>query len=78
MAALSAGRDTRPDAGNTVYYERHRTERTLLYQIVAEYYPAFLDLMSAQGRALPVYVQHEFEDYPRCGRLEHGLTYRMY
>jgi len=44
MAALSAGRDTRPVAGNAVCYERHCPERTLLYQIIAEYYPAFLDL----------------------------------
>jgi len=77
MAALSAGRNARP-VGNAVYYERHRPERTLLYQIIEEYYPAFLDLMSAQCRTLPAYVQREFEDYLRCGRLEHGLTYRMY
>ena len=72
MAALSAGRDAHP-VGNAVSYERHRPERTLLYQIIAEYSPAFLELMSAQGRALPVYVQREFEDYLRCGRLEHGF-----
>jgi hypothetical protein len=77
MAALSAGRDART-VGDTVYYERHRPEQTLLHQIIEEYYPAFLDLMSAQGRTLPAYVQREFEDYLRCGRLEHGLTYRMY
>ena len=63
----------RPVAGNAVYYERHRPEQTLLYPIVAEYYPAFQDLMAAQGRALPEYVQREFEDYLRCGRLEHGF-----
>ena len=73
MAALSAGRDARLVAGNAVYYERHRPEQTLLYPIVAEYYPAFLDLMAAQGRTLPEYVQREFEDYLRCGRLEHGF-----
>ncbi len=77
MAALSAGRDARP-VGYAVYYERHRPERTLLYQIIEEYSPAFLDLMSAQCRTLPAYVLREFEDYLRCGRLEHGLTYRMY
>jgi len=73
MAALSADRDARPVAGNAVYYERHRPEQTLLYPIVAEYYPAFHDLMAAQGRTLPEYVQREFEDYLRCGRLEHGF-----
>jgi len=73
MAAISAGRDARTVAGNAVYYERHRPGQTLLYHIVEEYYPAFLDLMAAQGRALPPAVQREFEDYLRCGRLEHGF-----
>jgi len=63
MAALSAGRDARPVAGNAEYYERHRPEQTLLYPIVAEFYPAFQDLMAAQGRTLPEYVQREFDAY---------------
>lgn len=54
-------------------YTRHRPERNLLYQIVEEYYPAFESRLASQGRALPVYVQCEFEDYLRCGRLEHGF-----
>ena len=29
--------------------------------------------MDAQGRALPTFVQREFEDYLKCGRLEHGF-----
>jgi nitroreductase len=29
--------------------------------------------MSAQGAPLPEYVQREFEEYLRCGRLEHGF-----
>ena len=29
--------------------------------------------MPAQGRALPGYVEQEFEDYLKCGRLEHGF-----
>ena len=53
-------------------YVRHRPERTLLYQLVDEYYPAFEALMAEQGRELPIYVQREFEDYLKCGRLEHG------
>lgn len=31
----------------------HNPERTLLYQIVEEYYPAFMSYLAAQGRALP-------------------------
>jgi len=29
--------------------------------------------MAAQSRLLPLYVQREFEDYLKCGRLEHGF-----
>jgi len=29
--------------------------------------------MVGQGRSLPDYVQREFEDYLKCGRLEHGF-----
>ncbi len=47
--------------------------RFLLYQLVEEYYPAFKAHLAAQGTALPVYVEQEFEDYLNCGRLEHGF-----
>jgi ribosomal protein S27E len=72
MQPLPAGREAR--AGDGVPgYQRHRPERTLLYQLVQQYYPVFADLMVAQGRPLPEYVQREFEDYLKCGRLEHGF-----
>jgi len=29
--------------------------------------------LSREGRVLPDYVQREFEDYLKCGRLEHGF-----
>jgi hypothetical protein len=35
--------------------------------------PAFTAHPTKQGRELPGYVQREFEDYLRCGRLEHGF-----
>mgnify|MGYP001813486790 CR=1 FL=1 len=67
-----AGKDASPGGG--VYrYERHRPETTLLYRLVAEYYRVFADQMSARGTPLPEYVQREFEDYLRCGRLEYGF-----
>ena len=72
MAVLPKGRDARSVVGNAVYYQRHPLVQTLLCQIIEEYYPAFLDLRSAQGRALPMYVQREFEDKLRCGRMKHG------
>jgi ribosomal protein S27E len=72
MQPLPAGREAGPGDG-VPGYQRHHPERTLLYQLVDQYYPAFADLMAAQGRPLPEYVQREFEDYLKCGRLEHGF-----
>ena len=54
-------------------YSRHRPEATLLYQLVAEHYPRFRDRRAAEDRALPRYVEAEFEAYLRCGLLEHGF-----
>ena len=73
MGAISAGSHTRPVAGHAVYYARHRPEQTLLYQVVEEYYPAFLNQMAIQGTTLPEYVQRDFDDYLKCGRLEYGF-----
>ncbi len=54
-------------------HERHRPEKTLLYRIIDRYYPEFRAYMSEQGRSLPYQVQKEFEEYLKCGRLEHGF-----
>ena len=54
-------------------YKRHQQEKTLLYQIVAQYYPIFKETFEAQGRSLPNYVQREFEEFLTCGRLVHGF-----
>jgi hypothetical protein len=72
MLPLPAGREASAGSGAT-RYARHRPERTLLYQLVQEYYPALKAHLAAQGRALPGYVEQEFEDYLRCGCLEHGF-----
>jgi len=56
------------------YHERHRPEKTLLYGIVDRYYPEFHAYMSEQGRSLPYHVQKEFDEYLKCGRLEHGFV----
>ena len=34
---------------------------------------SFLSRLAAEGTALPGYVEREFEDYLKCGRLEHGF-----
>jgi len=68
---LRAGREASASVAASVY-ERHRPQRTLLYQLVEEYYPALKAHLSAQGSALPGYVEREFDEYLKCGRLEHG------
>jgi len=54
-------------------YVRHRPETTLLYQIVQEYWPEFQAELSSHGKTLPTYVTKEFDEYLKCGRLEHGF-----
>ena len=72
MLQLPAGREA--SRGERVSrYERHRPEQTLLYQLVEEYYPAFEAQWAAEGRVLPDYVRQEFDEYLKCGRLEHGF-----
>ena len=60
-------------ARGTTEYTRHQPEQTLLYQVVEEYYPEFLSHLSESDKTLPQYVQNEFEEYLKCGRLEHGF-----
>ena len=60
-------------AASPIRYQRHQPETTLLYRIVAQHYPAFLAQLESEGRSLPDYVQQEFTDYLRCGRLEYGF-----
>ena len=54
-------------------YERHVPEHTLLYRVIAQYYPKLVEHLSREQRELPSYVQREFTDYLRCGRLEYGF-----
>jgi ribosomal protein S27E len=54
-------------------YKRHRPETTLLYQLVKRYYPAFTANLAEQGKYLPKYVEREFDEFLRCGRLENGF-----
>ncbi len=53
-------------------YVRHRPETTLLYRIVQEFWPEFQAELGSQDKYLPAYVTKEFDEYLKCGRLEHG------
>ncbi len=61
------------EASGAFLYQRHWPEKTLLYQLVSKYYPAFRQQLAEEGRVLPGYVQREFGGYLKCGRLEHGF-----
>ncbi len=54
-------------------YVRHRPETTLLYQVVQECWPAFEAELAGHGKTLPAYVTKEFDEYLKCGGLEHGF-----
>ena len=56
-------------------YEPRDPNRTVLYQVIAEYLETFLAALAADPNAkgLPLYVQQEFYDYLQCGILAHGF-----
>lgn len=45
----------------------------MLYQLVARYYPEFLETLSQQGKHLHKFVEREFDEFLKCGRLENGF-----
>jgi ribosomal protein S27E len=42
-------------------------------QIIDDNYADFLARFEAEGRSLSRFLRREFEDYLKCGRLEHGF-----
>ncbi|NNL05977.1 MAG: IS91 family transposase, partial [Xanthomonadales bacterium] len=58
---------------STPSYCRHQPEQTELYSVIATYYPRFVDEIERSGSYLPKFVRQEFEDYLKCGLLEHGF-----
>jgi hypothetical protein len=60
MEASGTARSTNADdapPGAPGRYERYRPEQTLLYQIIAQHYHAFLAQLAAEGRTLPLFVR---------------------
>jgi hypothetical protein len=62
-----------PTIRQSEQYKRHRPEATLLYQLVERYYLGFTVNLAEQGKYLPKYVEREFDEFLRCGRLEYGF-----
>jgi len=54
-------------------YRRHRPEATLLYQVIEEYWPEFQAELASKSKYLPTFICREFDEYLKCGRLEHGF-----
>ena len=52
---LSPGKDALGHAT----YERHRPEKTLLYQLIERHYPALVEQLELQGKSLPAHVHRE-------------------
>ena len=68
MSTVGTARNACAGSG-AFLYQRHRPERTLLYQLVSKHYSLFRQQLAEEGRKLPGYVQREFEDYLKCGGL---------
>ena len=60
MAPLVAGKEASAGTARAGEYARHRPEQTLLYQLVEQYYPAFVEHLAARERTLPAHVVREF------------------
>ena len=58
---------------STARYVRHCPEITLLYHVIREYWPEFQTELASQGKHLPTFICREFDEYLKCGRLEHGF-----
>lgn len=54
-------------------YRRHQPENTTLYPIIEQNLPLLRKALQQQEASLPGFVLAEFEDYLRCGLLEHGF-----
>jgi hypothetical protein len=70
---LLSHQDFQARPNSAAVYARHRPETTLLYQIVHEYWPEFQVELASQDKYLPAYITQEFDEYLKCGRLEHGF-----
>jgi len=63
-----------PSTSHPDDYARRRPEDTVLYQVVAEHWPAFRERAEEAG-GLPKFIIDEFEAYLECGRLDAGCLH---
>lgn len=61
------------DAGKYTHHERHRPEKTILYQLVPEHVETFFAQVEAEiGSGSPDFVRDEFDAFLECGVFAHG------
>ena len=70
---LPSHQDHKARSNSAAVYVRHRPETTLLYQIVQEYWPEFQAELASKEKYLPAYITKEFNEFMKCGILEHGF-----
>ncbi len=51
MSTIGTARNVCADPG-AFHYQRHRPEKTLLYQLVSKHYPVFRQKLAEEGRML--------------------------
>jgi hypothetical protein len=49
-------------------------EQTVLYRLIEEHYPRFVEEVERSGACLPKFIHQEFEDCLKCGLLEHRFV----
>jgi hypothetical protein len=55
----TVGTATNACAGSSAFlYQRHRPEKTLLYQLVSKHYPVFMQQLAEEGRLFENYSPH--------------------
>ncbi len=70
---LLSNQDRQVRPNSAAAYVRHPPETTVLYQVIHEYWPEFQAELASHGKYLPAYITQEFDEYLKCGRLEHGF-----
>jgi ribosomal protein S27E len=59
--------------GKAPEYRRRAPKESTLHQAIQVGLPALLQALQSQDKTLPFYVAREFEEFQKCGVLEHGF-----
>ena len=59
--------------GEAFEYRRRDPKGSTLYQAIQAGLPSLLQELQSQEKSLPFHVAREFEEFQKCGVLEHGF-----